>query len=367
MLPDLVICDLKINPPIIQGGMGVGVSLSGLASAVANEGGIGVISATGIGMHESDFEADFMGANTRVLQLEIDRAKEMTDGIIGVNLMVALSDYYDLFQVAFDKKVDMVFLGAGLPLKIPKGISLDRLKSGVTKCVPIVSSGRAANIIFKTWAKNYDHVPDAVIVEGPLAGGHLGFKAGQIADPEYSLENLVPEVIDTLKTYEDRFQKNIPVIAAGGIFTGADIYKFIQLGASGVQMGTRFVTTDECDASIKFKEAYIECRESDLMIIKSPVGLPGRAIRNKFLDDVAAGIKQTFTCPCKCLITCDFQNAPYCIALALTNAKMGNLDKGFVFAGTNAFRTESIVPVKELIATLTDEYIRASGNAGCQG
>ncbi len=359
-IPDLIIGNLKISPPIIQGGMGVGVSLAGLSSAVANEGGVGVISATGIGMHEPDFEADFMGANKRVLKAEIEKAKEMTNGIIGVNLMVALSDYYDLFQVAFDMEVDLVFLGAGLPLKIPKTLSVDRLKSGITKCVPIVSSARAAKIIFKSWARNYNHVPDAVVVEGPLAGGHLGFKNEQIDDPEYTLEMILPEVIKVIKFYEQQFSKSIPVIAAGGIFTGADIYKFIQMGAHGVQMGTRFVATNECDASIKFKEEYIKCKKEDLIIIKSPVGLPGRAIQNRFLEDVAAGIKQKFTCPCKCLHTCDFKNAPYCIALALTNAKMGILEKGFVFAGTNAYRVDKIISVKELMKTLLDEYTKTA-------
>lgn len=359
--PDLVIGDLTINPPIIQGGMGVGVSLSGLAAAVANEGGVGVISAIGIGMHESDFESDFMEANKRVLKSEIKKARELTSGVIGVNLMVALSDYNDLLKVAFDKKVDLVFVGAGLPLKLPKTLSIDELKNSATKFVPIVSSGRAAKIIFNSWAKNYNHVPDAVVVEGPLAGGHLGFKIEQINDPEYTLEKIVPEVITVIKSYEQQFGKSIPVIAAGGIFTGADIYKLIKIGASGVQMGTRFVATDECDASVKFKEEYLKCKESDIVIIKSPVGLPGRAINNKFLEDVAAGIKQKFICPCKCLHTCDFKNAPYCIALALTNAKMGNLDKGFVFCGHNAHKINKIIPVKELIESLLKEYIYERG------
>ncbi|MFC2049000.1 NAD(P)H-dependent flavin oxidoreductase [Elusimicrobiota bacterium] len=360
VLPDLIIGDLKVKPPIIQGGMGVGVSLSGLASAVANEGGIGVISATGIGMHETDFEADFMGANKRILKVEIEKAKKMSNGIIGVNLMVALSDYYDLFEVSFDMGVDVVFLGAGLPLKIPAGLTVEKLKSGVTKCIPIVSSARAANIIFKTWAKNYNHVPDAVVVEGPLAGGHLGFKPEQIADPNYSLENILPEVVEVIKKYEETFNKKIPVIAGGGIFTGEDIFKIMQLGASGVQMGTRFVATDECDASEKFKNAYIESSDEDMIIIKSPVGLPGRAINNKFLSDIAAGKKQDFVCPCKCLHTCDFINAPYCIALALTNAKQGLLDDGFVFAGTNAPRVDRIISVKELMNTLQEEYSQAA-------
>lgn len=359
-MPRLKICELEAKIPIIQGGMGVGVSLSGLASAVANEGGIGVIATAGIGMLEPDFSTNFREANKRALRKEIRKAREMTDGIIGVNLMLALSDYYELVQIAVDEGVDLVLLGAGLALKYPETLPSDRLRKISTKIVPIVSSARAAKIIFQYWARNYNHVPDAVVVEGPLAGGHLGFKKEQINDPDYRLEKILPEVISAIKTFEQQFNKSIPVVAAGGIYTGADINKFIQLGAQGVQMATRFVATYECDASIEFKNAYVKCKEEDLVIIESPVGLPGRAIRNKFLNDISAGMKKPFKCPWKCLITCDFRKVPYCIALALTNAKKGKLEDGFAFAGSNAFRVDKIVSVKELISTLLIEYEKAT-------
>ena len=359
-MPKLKIGELEAKIPIVQGGMSVGISLSGLASAVAKEGGIGVIGAAGIGMLEPDFNTNFKEANKRALRKEIRKAKEMTNGIIGVNIMVALSDFDELSLVAVEEGADLVFLGAGLPLKNPKTLPLDKLRGVSTKVVPIVSSPRAANIIFRYWAKNYDHVPDAVVVEGPLAGGHLGFKKEQINDPNYKLEKILPEVISVIKTFEQQFNKSIPVIAAGGIYTGADIYKFIQLGAQGVQMATRFVATYECDADVKFKEAYLKCKKEDLIIIDSPVGLPGRAIRNKFLDDASAGIKKPFKCPWKCLKTCDYRKSPYCIALALTNAKKGNLDEGFAFAGANAYRVDKIVSVKELIETLLIEYEKAA-------
>ena len=355
-IPSLRIGELQAKIPIVQGGMSVGISLSGLASAVANEGGIGVIGAAGIGMLEPDFSTNFKEANKRALRKEIRKARKMTKGIIGVNLMVALSDFDELLLVAIEEGVDLVFLGAGLPLKVP----FDGLKKASTKVVPIVSSARAASIIFRYWTKRYNHVPDAVVVEGPLAGGHLGFKKEQINDPNYSLEKIVKEVISVIKVFEEQFNKKIPVIAAGGIYSGTDIYRFIRMGASGVQMATRFVATHECDADIKFKEAYINCRKEDLIIIDSPVGLPGRAIRNKFLDEVSSGVRKPFKCPWKCLKTCDFKKTPYCIALALTNAKRGNLDEGFAFAGANAYKVDKIVSVKELIETLLMEYEKAA-------
>ena len=195
-----------------------------------------------------------------------------------------------------------------------------------------------------------------MVVEGPKAGGHLGFKAEQIDDPDFALEQILPDVVAAIKTFEGKYQRAIPVIAAGGVYTGADIYKVLKLGASGVQMGTRFVATHECDANIRFKESYVACREEDLEIIKSPVGLPGRAIRNSFLKDVAAGKKMGFKCAWRCLKSCDIKSARYCISLVLDNARQGILDKGFAFAGSNAFRVDKIVPVNELIQELIQQY-----------
>jgi len=359
-IPTLRIGDLEANIPIIQGGMGVGISLSSLTSAVANEGGIGVIATAGIGQFEPDWYTNYNEANKRALRREIRKARANTTGIIGVNIMVALSDFDDLIQCAVDEGVNVLFLGAGLPIGLPKTLPLDRLGELATKFVPIVSSARAAKIIFRGWAKRYNHLPDAVVVEGPLAGGHLGFKKEQINNPDYALEEILPEVISAIKDYRERFNKSIPVIAAGGIYTGADIHKFMELGAEGVQMGTRFVTTYECDASIEFKEAYLRCKKEDIVIIDSPVGLPGRAILNKFLERVSSGVKMPFKCPWKCLRTCDFKNVPYCIGRALTNAKKGDLDEGFAFAGANAYRADKIISVKALIETLVEEYAKES-------
>ncbi len=341
--------------------MGVGISLSGLASAVAKAGAIGVIATAGIGQFEPDWYTNYNEANKRALRREISQAKASTDGIIGVNIMVAVSDFDDLIQCAVDEGVDILFLGAGLPIKLPKTLPLDKLGDLHTKFVPIVSSARATDIIFKSWAKRFNHVPDALVVEGPMAGGHLGFRKENIDAPDYTLEKILPDVILAIKPYESRFGRNIPVIAAGGIYTGCDIHKFMQLGAQGVQMGTRFVATHECDASDEFKRAYIDCTMQDLVIIDSPVGLPGRAIRCEFLNRVSSGIKEPFKCPWKCLKSCDFKRAPYCIARALTNAKKGDLRHGFAFAGANAYRIDKIVSVKDLIDELTKEYELSAG------
>jgi NAD(P)H-dependent flavin oxidoreductase YrpB (nitropropane dioxygenase family) len=347
---------LATKLPIIQGGMGVGVSLSGLASAVANAGGIGVIATAGIGMLEPNFAGDFLGANIRALRKEIRKARELTPGIIGVNIMVALSNYADMARTAIEEGVDVIFSGAGLPLHLPQFLEGSRK----TKLVPIVSSARAAGIIFKKWIEKYNYLPDAIVVEGPMAGGHLGFKADQIASPEYSLESLIPQVIAEAAIYEEQYQKKVPVIAAGGIYTGADIDRFLRLGAAGVQMATRFIMTDECDAAIEFKKTFLNLKQEDLVIIKSPVGLLGRAINNKFIADVALGKNKPFQCAYHCITTCDYQKSPYCIALALINACRGKLKQGFVFSGSNGYRNTEIVPVKTLIDSLFEEYLYAA-------
>lgn len=357
VIPKLKIGKIEAQIPIIQGGMSVGISLSGLASAVANEGGIGVIGGAAIGMLEPDFEKNFKEANKRALKREIKKAKSLSKGIIGLNLLVAQTDFDELFLTAIEEKIDLIFMGAGLPLKLP--LSKEEIQKVSTCFVPIVSSARAAELIFKYWANHYNRIPDAIVVEGPLAGGHLGFKKEQIYDTKNNLENIIPQVIEVVKKFEIVFGKKVPVIAAGGIFTGKDIYKFLKLGASGVQMGTRFVATFECDAHPKFKEAYLNAKKEDIIIIESPVGLPGRAIKNNFLELANQGKKKPSRCAWKCLKPCNFKEVAYCIAKALTNAKKGNLKEGFAFAGANAYRIQEIVSVKDLINELLEDYLRA--------
>jgi NAD(P)H-dependent flavin oxidoreductase YrpB (nitropropane dioxygenase family) len=355
-LKELKIGDLTARLPIIQGGMGVCISLSGLASAVANEGGIGVIACAVIGMMEPGYFTNLAEADIKVLRNEIRKARKLTKGILGVNIMVALSNYEKLVKTAIEEGIDIIFSGGGLPLDLPK-----YLNGSKTKLVPIVSSARAAGLISRRWMDKYNHVPDAVVVEGPLAGGHLGFKLEQIEDPNFILEKLVPEVIEEMKKYDGKCSHHIPVIAAGGIYTGADIHKFIdELGADGVQMATRFVTTEECDASINFKNAYINAKKEDVVIIKSPVGMPGRAIKNTFIEDVNKGNKKPFKCPYHCIKTCDVVNAPYCIGLALISAQKGNLKDGFAFSGANVYKTDKIITVKQLVHNLLEEYKQAA-------
>jgi nitronate monooxygenase len=338
--------------------MGVGISLSRLASAVANEGGIGVIASAGIGMREPDFFSNFQEANLRALRREVSDARALTKGIIGMNIMVAFTNFGELVETAIDAGIDIIFSGAGLPLNLPKY----RTPNSKTKLVPIVSSGRATALLCNHWLKKHDYLPDALVVEGPKAGGHLGFKRSQIFDPAFELEKLIVDVIIEARKFETLTGKKIPVIAAGGIYTGADIKKFIDLGADGVQMGTRFVATHECDADIKFKEQYIDSKPEDIVIIDSPVGMPGRAIRNKYIDDVTSGIKKPIKCPYHCIITCDYKCAPYCIANALMSAQRGRMVNGFAFAGANAYRVTEIISTKELMTSLIAEY-----NNACQG
>ncbi|WP_031482203.1 NAD(P)H-dependent flavin oxidoreductase [Maridesulfovibrio frigidus] len=351
-LPQLKIGDLVAKVPVVQGGMGVGISLSGLASAVAEEGGIGVIAAAMIGLTSTKPNRATPEAQSEALAEEIRKAKAKTSGIVGVNIMVALTDFAEQVTASIKEGVDIIFSGAGLPLDLPKYLA-DGAK---TKLVPIVSSGRAASIICKKWISRFDYVPDAFVVEGPKAGGHLGFQREQLDDPAFALESILPDVLEAVKKFEEKTGKKIPVIAAGGIYTGEDICKFIKMGASGVQLGTRFVATHECDADDKFKQSYVDSTEDDMTVIQSPVGLPGRAIKNAYLTEVYSGNKTPFKCAFKCLKTCDVETTPYCIATALISAQRGKLKHGFAFAGANAYRTKKIVSVKELMAELTSEF-----------
>jgi len=351
----LTIGDLKAHVPIIQGGMGVGISLSGLASAVANEGGIGVISCAGLGLLYNKLSSNFGEASILGLKEELKKARakaKEAKGIIGVNIMVAMTNFADMVKTSIAEKADIIFSGAGLPLDLPSFLP----EGSKTKLVPIVSSARAVRIICEKWHSQYNYLPDAVVVEGPKAGGHLGYKENQITDEAYSLEEILPQVVYEVSLFEAKFNKKIPVIAAGGIYTGADIYRMMELGASGVQLGTRFVTTDECDASYAFKEQYLNAKEEDIEIIKSPVGMPGRAIGGSFIQQVKEGIKQPKSCPFHCIKTCDISKSPYCIMLALFNAFKGNFKNGYAFAGSNAYKANKIMSVKNTISELMKEW-----------
>lgn len=357
VLKPLIIGDLEIKIPIIQGAMGVKISTASLASAVANYGGAGTMASVGLGYGTPENETNFIKASREGLQKEIRQAKKLSQGIVGVNIMVAVSNYEDLARTAVREKADFIASGAGLPLRLP-----EFTKGSSIKLIPIVSSARAMNIIIKTWKKRYNRLPDAIIVEGPLAGGHLGFKLEELeSHKENILENIVVDVLKVVKEYE-RLGINMPVIAAGGIFDGKDVAKFLKLGAKGVQIATRFVATFECSIADEFKEAYLAAEEEDIVIIKSPVGMPGRVIRTKFIDRVMAGARMPIKCSYQCLRTCDPKTAPYCIAEALFKAVRGDLDNAVVFAGSNVARVKKIISVKELLDGIVRETIEELKN-----
>mgnify|MGYP001286666903 CR=1 FL=1 len=352
MINTLKIGNLEIKIPIIQGGMGVGISLSRMAAAVANQGGVGVIASAGLGMLYKQAGADFLENSITGLKEELKKAREKSKGVIGINVMVAMSNFADMVKTAIAEKADIIFSGGGLPLNLPSFLT----KESTTKLVPIVSSARAATLICNKWKQEYDYLPDAIVVEGPKAGGHLGFKSEQITDDNYSLEHLIPEVVEAIKYFEDKYKIKIPIIAAGGVYSGQNVADFLKLGASGVQMGSRFVTTTECDASDEFKQSYIDASSDDIQIIKSPVGMPGRAIQNSFLDKVKSGKKAPLKCPYKCIRSCDISSSPYCIISALYSAFKGKFNTGYAFAGTNAYLASKIISVQETFESILDEY-----------
>lgn len=351
-LPDLIIGDLVINPPIIQGGMGVRVSTAPLAAAVSNQGAFGVIASVGLG-EEGRQNLTYEERSKIAFREMIRETKRLTKNKFGVNIMCALTNYDELANVAIEEEVGAIISGAGLPLHLPTLANNSKVK-----LIPIVSSGRAAELICKTWTRRYSRLPDALVLEGPLAGGHLGFKFSELVGSDLpKVENLLKEVLDSINVFEKEAGKRIPVIAGGGVFTGKDIARMLKLGAGGVQIATRFVCTKECGVSDKYKEAYLNCKEEDITIILSPTGMPARVIKNRFVERIQSGEKMKFQCPYRCLKPCDPYSANYCIAQSLVNAYRGNLDEGFAMCGANAYRCKKIVAVKELINEFTEECV----------
>lgn len=339
--------------PIIQGGMGVGVSMHKLAGAVSAEGGIGVISTADIGYQEEDFDQNPMQANLRAIGKEIRKAREIAgeDKILGVNVMVALKNYTDIVKECVAQKIDLIISGAGIPMDLPMYV-----KGTATKIAPIVSSLKCCKLIVKHWRVKYGYVPDMIVVEGPKAGGHLGFKPEELEEGNKpGLEDITADIVNYVKEVEQETGKEIPIIAAGGIWDSKDIQKFLNLGASGVQMATRFVATYECDASDAFKQAYINAKAEDIKIIKSPVGMPGRAICNEFIRN-AENEKCAVTKCYHCIKTCDVKNTPYCITKALVNAVKGNMKEALIFCGSNVNRIREIVSVHDLMLELSRFY-----------
>ena len=337
---ELKIGSITARVPLIQGGMGVGVSLSGLAGAVAAAGGIGVISTAQIGYRDPDFDRHPIECNLKAIDDEIKKARVIArGGAIGVNIMVATKRYEDYVKAAAKSGADIIISGAGLPMTLPE-------ISGDAKIAPIVSSKKALSVISKYWDKKYNRKPDLVIIEGPMAGGHLGFSTEEI--DEYT--------VTKTKNYDDEIRQiialadelEVPVAVAGGVYDRDDMEHYLEMGAKAVQVATRFVTTRECDASDAYKQAYIDAKKEDIVIVKSPVGMPGRAIHNAFLDKVAAGDRFMRGCR-QCVSTCNPETTPYCITEALVNAVKGNLDEGLIFCGSNAYRADRIESVSEIM------------------
>ena len=346
MYHSLKIGDLTAKLPIIQGGMGVGISLSSLAGAVSAQGGIGVISTAQIGFNEPDFRKNPLEANLKAIGKHIKAAREIAPkGILGVNIMVATQNYAKYVKEAIKNGIDLIISGAGLPTELP-----EIAKGTKTKLVPIVSSLKAASVILKLWDRKDNVTPDALIIEGPKAGGHLGFSTEQLEHMnETSYDEEIKKIIDLTNDYGKKYGKDIPVIVAGGIQNKMDMEHYFSLGAKGIQVATKFVTTEECDADIKYKEAYINCKKEDIIIVKSPVGMPGRAIKNEFVEKTLLGNIPIKSCY-NCIRSCNPKNTPYCITEALTNAAIGNLKEALLFCGANAYMENKIRTVKEVLA-----------------
>ncbi|MCI8506002.1 MAG: nitronate monooxygenase [Lachnospiraceae bacterium] len=345
----LIIGELKAKHPLIQGGMGVGISLSGLAGAVAKEGGIGMISTAQIGFREPEFAQAPIETNLRCIGKELEKARKIApDGIIGCNIMVATRRYEDYVRAAAKAGADLIVSGAGLPAKLP-----ELTKGFRTKLAPIVSSVKAAAVICKLWDRRYQTAPDLVVVEGPEAGGHLGFDEKTLSHLEtldYGKE--IREIMAHVRRYAEKYRKQIPVVAAGGIYTRKDAdYYLEELGADGVQVATRFVTTEECDAPIAYKQAYLAAKKEDIVITKSPVGMPGRAIKNRFLEEMKKVRKPVEKC-FQCLEKCSPKETPYCITEALVNAAKGRIQDALLFCGAKAYLADRIETVHEVVADL---------------
>lgn len=344
----LVIGNLKAKYPIIQGGMGVGVSRWRLAGAVAREGGIGIISTAQIGYDEPGFDKDQIATNLKAIKKHIDLAREVAEGgVVGVNIMVATKNYESYVKAACEAGTDLVISGAGLPIMLA-----DYTKGYDVKIAPIVSSLKAASVILKMWDRKYKRTADFIVVEGPRAGGHLAFTKDQIEEfKESDFDNIIRDIVNYIKEFEEKYQRQIPVIVAGGIYDQEDIKHALSLGADGVQISTRFVVTKECDASEEFKQAYINAKREDIKVVTSPVGMPGRAIFTPFIKRTNQGripVKRCFNC----LEHCNPKDIPYCITNSLVEAVKGNINNGLVFCGENAYRLDKMTTVKDIFSEL---------------
>lgn len=350
----LQIGDLTIPIPVIQGGMGVGVSLSSLAGAVALEGGVGVISTAQIGYRDKDYDRNPIECNLRAIGEEIRKARDIIangikngkrTGILATNIMVATRKYEEYVKAAVEAGIDLIISGAGLPMSLPKLVEGTK-----TKIAPIVSSVKSAEVICKYWLKKFMRIPDMIVIEGPKAGGHLGFTKEQIEEyiENDNYDEEIVRIIDYTKDFATSQSARIPVVVAGGVYAKDDLEHYLTLGADGVQMATRFVTTYECDAPMDYKQTYIDANKEDIVIVQSPVGMPGRAILNPFMKRAKEGRIPHPMCHL-CVSTCKPNETPYCITDALVNAVTGKTDEALLFCGTNAYRATKLEHVSDIM------------------
>ncbi|HEY6838351.1 MAG TPA: nitronate monooxygenase family protein [Geobacteraceae bacterium] len=355
MIRPLTIGKYTVPYPLIQGGMGVRISGGSLAGHVARCGGVGLVAAAGIALNSEFFDGtNYLQAEPEAFKAELRKAYEIApDGVIGVNVMVALADYETLVHAAIEGGAKVIVCGAGLPMGLP-GLTAHAPDVAL---VPIVSSLKAAQLIAKKWDKGYGRLPDAVVVEDPdTAGGHLGEKMENIGTGDYDQYGTVRDI---KAFFREEYGREVPIIAAGGIWDRQDVMHALSEGADGVQMASRFVPTVECDASDSFKQMYLDCRQEDIGLIMSPAGLPGRAIL-KNQDNIRLYDEMNGT-PCRmgCLKKCSYKESGerFCIVTALDRAQRGDVETGLVFCGTNAWKAERITTVAEIFDELFGEEV----------
>lgn len=348
-LPSLKIRNLETKYPVIQAGMGVRIGMAELSSAVVNCGGYGTIASVGIGDIERG-KFRFVDECNENFALELKKARELCGGKkpLGVNVMVALSNYEEIVRTAVAGGVDFIISGAGLPLPLPEYVG-----DADVALIPVISSGRAFEVVVKTWLRKYNRKPDAVIVEGPKCGGHLGFTMDMIEHPETcSMEILLKEVQDVIVRYN---LQGLPIIAAEEVACRADIERFLKMGYNGVQIGTYFITTEEAGIDARSKQFFIDAKSEDVVVIKSPVGLPVRVLKSPLVQRVLTGGREKFTCPYRCLRSCNPAKSLFCIAKALLATWRGDTENGLYMVGCNIESVKKIYPVKEFFDSLDQE------------
>jgi NAD(P)H-dependent flavin oxidoreductase YrpB (nitropropane dioxygenase family) len=349
ILQPLVINNKVVKFPIIQGGMGIRISLSKLANACINSGIVATISAAQVGFLNQNFRKDPLGENKIELKKEIDKIRSVNkEGVLGVNLMHAINDYDKYATFLSTQDIDFIVSGAGLPVDLPAYLVGSKVKGAF-----IISSARAAKLLLKSWDRRYHYMPAFIVCEGPLAGGHLGFSKEDMESGNVEpLETIVEETKKVVKEYEEKYNISIPIIAGGGVHDGIDMAKMIKVGASGVQISTRFIATYECDASDAYKEMIINAKEEDIVRVASPAGLPGRAVRNFLTRSLEKGNMKVSYCV-NCLKSCKKIGIPYCITEQLGNSSSGDKN-GLIFTGAKAY----LIHKMDYVENVVNEIIR---------